>query len=113
MPRFKEEVLTALRFPEAHRKRVRTTNLLERLFGEGRRRTKVIPRFMNEKSGLGLMFAVLVDASASWHGIKITPAIGQELEGLRKNSGQNLRVNWLPDKVTRKAFLGFDKLQAI
>ena len=82
-----EEVLTALRFPEPHRKRIRTTNLLERLFGEGRRRTKVIPRFMNEKSGLGLMFAVLVDASASWHGIRITPAIGQALEGLRKNSG--------------------------
>ena len=27
-----------------HRRQIRTTNLLERLFGEGRRRTKVIPR---------------------------------------------------------------------
>ena len=61
-----EEVMTALRFPESHRKRIRSTNLLERLFGEGRRRAKVIPRFMSEKSGLSLMFAVLVDASASW-----------------------------------------------
>ena len=50
-----EEVLTALRFPETHRKRIRTTNLLERLFGEGRRRSKVIPRFLSEKSGLTLM----------------------------------------------------------
>jgi len=81
-----EECLTALRFPEPHRKRVRTTNLSERLFGEGRRRLKVIPRFMNERSGMSLMFAVLVDASASWHGIKITPAIGQELEAVSKNS---------------------------
>ena len=32
-----EECLTALRFPETHRKRIRTTNLLERLFGEGQR----------------------------------------------------------------------------
>jgi hypothetical protein len=40
-----------------------------------------------KKLGLGLMRAVLPDASASWHGIKITPAIGQELEGPRKNSG--------------------------
>ena len=32
-----EECLTALRFPEPDRKRIRTTNLLERLFGEGRR----------------------------------------------------------------------------
>ena len=30
-----EEVLSTLRFPESHRKRIRTTNLLERLFGEG------------------------------------------------------------------------------
>ena len=63
-----EECLTALRFPEPHRKRIRTTNLLERLFGEGQRRSKVIPRFMNERSGLSLMFAVLVHASAGWRG---------------------------------------------
>ena len=41
----REEVLTALRFPENHRKRIRTTNLLERLFGEGKRRAKVVPRY--------------------------------------------------------------------
>ena len=32
-----EECLTALRFPEPHRKRIRTTNLLERLFAKGSR----------------------------------------------------------------------------
>ncbi len=81
-----EEVLTALRFPESHRKRIRTTNLLERLFGEGQRRSKVIPRFMSEKSGLSLMFAVLVDASASWRGVKVSPASALELDALRTNS---------------------------
>ena len=65
----------------------------------------------DEKSGLGLKFAVLVDASASWHGIKVTPAIGQELEGIRKNSGQNLRVNGLPEKVIKNASLSVDKFQ--
>jgi putative transposase len=79
-----EEVLTALRFPEAHRARLRTTNLLERLFGEGRRRTKVIPRFMTERSGMSLLFAVLVDASASWRGVRMTPALTRQLEALRK-----------------------------
>ena len=78
-----EEVLTTLRFPDTHRKRIRTTNLLERLFGEGRRRSKVVPRFMSERSGLSLLFAVLVDASAGWHGVKITPASGRQLEALR------------------------------
>lgn len=32
-----------LRFPLGHRRVIRTTNLLKRLFGEERRRTKVIP----------------------------------------------------------------------
>jgi hypothetical protein len=31
-------------------------------------------------------FAVLAYACAGWHGIKINPAIGQTLDGLRKNS---------------------------
>jgi transposase-like protein len=78
-----EEVLTTLRFPESHRKRIRTTNLLERLFGEGRRRSKVVPRFMSERSGLSLLFALLVDASAGWHGVKIAPALAQQLQALR------------------------------
>lgn len=81
-----EECLTALRFPEGHRKRIRTTNVLERLFGEGRRRSKIVPRFMNESSGLSLMFAVLVDASASWRGVKINAAVLNQLEALKPNS---------------------------
>lgn len=87
-----EECLTALRFPELHRKRIRTTSLLERLFGEGQRRSKVIPRFLNERSGLSLMFAVLVDASASWRGVKVTAAISRELDSLRTDSKANLAV---------------------
>jgi transposase-like protein len=85
-----EEVLTALHFPESHRKRIRTTNLLERLFGEGKRRSEVVPRFMSEKSGLSLMFAVLVDASASWRGVKVSPAIAEQLEALRTTSRAQL-----------------------
>ncbi len=79
-------VLTALRFPEPRRKRIRTTNLLERLFDEGQRRAKVIPRFMSEKSGLSLMFAMLVDASAGWRGVKITSTVQQRLAELRADT---------------------------
>ncbi|HEX9835947.1 MAG TPA: IS256 family transposase [Alphaproteobacteria bacterium] len=39
-----EACIAHLKFPLAHRRAIRTTNLLERLFGEERRRTKVIPR---------------------------------------------------------------------
>ena len=38
-----------LRFPLRHRKVIRTTNLLERLFLEERRRTKIIPHAFGER----------------------------------------------------------------
>jgi putative transposase len=38
-----EACIAHLRFPLGHRRVIRTNNLLERLFGEERRRTKVIP----------------------------------------------------------------------
>ncbi|MER3412286.1 MAG: IS256 family transposase [Thermoleophilia bacterium] len=58
-----------LRFPTAHRKRIRSTNLLERTFVEVRRRTKVIGRFPGETSALSLVWAVLELSSrgyATW-----------------------------------------------
>ena len=47
-----------LRYPLRHRKRWRSTNLLERSLGEVRRRTKVIGRFPGETSCLSLVWAV-------------------------------------------------------
>lgn len=78
-----EECLTALKFPLAHRKQIRTTNLLERLFGEGRRRSKVIPRFHSETSGLTLLYAVLIDASEGWRGVRMTDALRERLVKMR------------------------------
>ena len=40
-----------LRFPLRHRKVIRTTNLLERLFLEERRRTKIIPHASGRRPG--------------------------------------------------------------
>lgn len=45
------ECLTVRTFPFAHRVKIRTTNLLERLFGEGKRRTTIILRFTSKSSG--------------------------------------------------------------
>lgn len=78
-----EECVTYLRFPSAHHVRIRTTNRLERLNGEGRRRTKVIPRFPTERSCLALLFASLVTASQRWRGVKMTPAASKQLQLLR------------------------------
>jgi transposase-like protein len=80
-----EECLTVLKFPFVHRRFIRTTNLLERLFGEGRRRTKVIPRFTSEMSGLSLVFAVLVDASEGWRGVRMRADIQARLKQMLVN----------------------------
>src|SRR5207244_13228627 len=58
-----------LRFPSEHRKRIRSTNLLERTFVEVRRRTKVIGRFPGETSALCLIWAVLELSSRGWRGV--------------------------------------------
>ena len=58
------ECFTYLKFLNVHRKVIRTTNLFKRIFGEGRRRTKVIPRFPTESAGLRLLYATLITASA-------------------------------------------------
>jgi putative transposase len=78
-----EECVTYLRFPEEHHRRIRTTNRLERLNGEGRRRTKVIPRFPTERSCLTLLYASLVAASKLWRGIPMTAAMLRQLAHLR------------------------------
>ena len=53
-------------FPVGHHKQIRTTNLLERAFLEQRRRTKIIPRFFDEKSCLKLVYATMVRVSKKW-----------------------------------------------
>src|SRR5271155_1391520 len=73
-----------LRFPSEHRKRIRTTNLLERTFVEVRRRTKVIGRFPGETSALSLIWAVLELSSRGWRGVKMNPKTVAEIERLRR-----------------------------
>jgi len=57
----------------SHRKTVRTTNLIERSFEEERKRTKFIPGFLTEKSGLKLVFATLIRPSKRWQRVTFKP----------------------------------------
>jgi putative transposase len=79
-----EACVAHLRLPIAHRKAIRTTNLLERLFGEERRRTKVIPHAFGEKAVLKLMYAALIRASQTWKRIMISEFELKQIEELRK-----------------------------
>ena len=60
------EGLTVMTLPAAHRKRLRTTNMLERQNCEIRRRTRVATLFPNEASLLRLVSAVLSEISEDW-----------------------------------------------
>ena len=58
-----EECLTCLAFPESHRRRIRTTNGLERLNQEIKRRTRVVRIFPNREACLRLVTALAVEQS--------------------------------------------------
>lgn len=60
------EALVVFKFPEAHRRRLRTTNVLERLNKEIKRRTRVATLFPNEASCLRLVSAVAMEISEEW-----------------------------------------------
>ena len=79
-----EECVTYLRFPGIHHLRIRTTKRLEPLNGEGRRRTKVIPRFPSQRACLSLLYASLIAASKHWRGIPMTAAALRQLHQLRE-----------------------------
>jgi len=78
------ELVEHLRFPSDHRKRIRSTNLLERTFVEVRRRTKIIGRFPGETSALSLIWAVLELASRGWRGVTMTPKAVAQIKRIRR-----------------------------
>ena len=73
-----------LRFPIAHRRVIRTTNLLERLFGEERRRMKIVANAFGERAVLKLMYAAPIRASESWRGIQMTLFEVKQLEVMKE-----------------------------
>jgi transposase-like protein len=61
-----EECLSCLVLPESHRRRIRTTNGLERLNQEIKRRTRVVRIFPNREACSRLVTALAVEVSEEW-----------------------------------------------
>jgi putative transposase len=61
-----EETLTYYRLPIAHHKHLKSTNMLERLNQEIKRRTHVVRIFPNEASCLRLVRALAVETHENW-----------------------------------------------
>jgi putative transposase len=79
-----DALVVHLRYPTRHRRRWRSTNLLERSLGEVKRRTKVIGRFPGETSCLTLVWAVLdLYITHATNGIRFTQLDRQRLKRMR------------------------------
>ena len=101
-----------LKCPARHRRFISSTNLAERSFAEQKRRSKVIPRFFDEKSGLKLAFASLIRASQGWSKLRITFDDQMKLVELRHKLGQkaekehsipkNQRISQVKEKISSK-----------
>jgi putative transposase len=85
-----DALVVHLRYPPRHRRRWRSTNLLERSLGEVKRRTKVIGRFPGETSCLSLVWAVLdLLITHATNGIRFNQLDRQRLKRMRyQGTGQ-------------------------
>jgi len=87
-----EACIAHLRFPVTHRRAIRTTNLLERLFVEERRRLKIIPNAFGERAVLKLMFGALIRAAERWKSIRVTEFERRQLSAVKKELDQEYEV---------------------
>lgn len=65
------EGFTVFKLPQKMRRRLRSTNMVERLNKEIKRRTRVASLFPNEESLLRLVSAVLMETSEDWESGKV------------------------------------------
>ena len=60
------ETFEVFNFPEEHRKKIRTSNLIERLNKAIKKRTRVVGIFPNEDSCLRLATGLLIEQDEEW-----------------------------------------------
>ncbi len=91
-----EACIAHLQLPPNHRRAVRTTNLLERLFVEERRRMRAVLHVFGERPVLKLMYAALVRGAERWRGMAITSFERRQLERLQEELKERHRAENAP-----------------
>ena len=87
-----EAALAVLGLPEKYRRRMKSTNMLERLIQEIRRRERVIRIFPNEASALRLIGALLAEKHETWSTGKRYFDMTEYLEALKEEEMKEQEV---------------------
>ena len=87
-----EDALAVLGLPEKYRRRMKSTNMQERLIQEIRRRERVIRIFPNEASALRLIGALLAEKHETWSTGKKYFDMTEYLEALEEEKKKELEV---------------------
>lgn len=79
-----DEGLTVYQFPKEHRKKIRTSNGIERVNREIKRRTRVAVLFPNKESALRLVTGVIIEIHEEWvtgkQYLDMSPLLNKNLE---------------------------------
>ena len=70
-----EDALAVYSLPEEHRTKMKSTNMVERVNEELKRRSRVVRIFPNEQSCLRLLTAICQEISESWDGKPYVPKV--------------------------------------
>lgn len=86
-----EQMLAVYALPPEHRKRMRSTNLVERLNQEIKRRTRVVRIFPDEAACLRLVSALAMEVNVDWlerQYLDLSLLAGQEPTGARRGESE-------------------------
>jgi putative transposase len=89
--------------PVTHRRAIRTTNLLERLFVADRRRLKIIPNAFGERPVLKLMGGAMTRAADRWRSIRFTECERRQIAAVRKDLDKEYKAADTTSAASKKA----------
>lgn len=98
-----EGCIAHLRMSVTHRRAIRTTNLLERLFVKERRWLKTIPNAFGERPVLKLMFGDMTRAAERWRAIRFAEFERRQIEGVREDLHAGYEVFDTTSSAARQA----------
>jgi len=104
-----EACIVHLRLPISDRRVTRTTNLLDRIFAEERRRTKMIPHPFGKGAVMKLRYAAIFRASQTWRGVRISEFEQRQLKNTEGRTRSTIRAEIRRQPKIRVPFAGLQQ----